>query len=377
MSSCDIPLPRTCRTPILFLCRQATTVLSIAIIMQLAGLASLFYRSTYCCTEGLPKIPEMKAFSNKSQLLENQPNYLARKALKSAGVEEIPKSHLKSLPTEDELKDMFGKINEPVIFGKETCARYRERVPKSQRFVGAAGLYNTGTNALYLQMQQNLKLVGAIWQVPWGKHRPVESNRLKYTMPGMEKYNHSNVLPIVVVRDPFFWMQSMCRHPYSVSWTKDIAERCPNLVPSSTDQSRFLDLGGKEATFAVKVTYAKGNVVHWKSLVDFWSGWYRSYFVADFPRLMIRFEDLLLHGESVIGAIASCVGGDIKSTYYVRKESSKEHGSQANFLEVLLKTGNSTVRRQRLSKQDLEYSREALDSDLLNVFQYRIPHRAI
>ena len=41
-----------------------------------------------------------------------------------------------------------------------------------------------------------------------GKHR-MPYQRLKHVAPGMDKKNQSEILPIVIVRDPYNWMQSM------------------------------------------------------------------------------------------------------------------------------------------------------------------------
>ena len=38
--------------------------------------------------------------------------------------------------------------------------------------------------------------------------------RLKHVAAGMNKKNQSECLPIVIVRDPYNWMQSMVRFPH-------------------------------------------------------------------------------------------------------------------------------------------------------------------
>jgi hypothetical protein len=41
-----------------------------------------------------------------------------------------------------------------------------------------------------------------------GKHMP-ENQRSKHRVTGFEEYNVSHVLPVVTIRDPYTWMQSM------------------------------------------------------------------------------------------------------------------------------------------------------------------------
>ena len=47
-------------------------------------------------------------------------------------------------------------------------------------------------------------------QVPWGKHNPVDW-RGQHAAQGLEGVDVDGVLPVVVVKDPFTWMRSMCR----------------------------------------------------------------------------------------------------------------------------------------------------------------------
>ena len=47
-------------------------------------------------------------------------------------------------------------------------------------------------------------------QVPWGKHNPVDWRGL-HAAQGLEGVDVDGVLPVVVVKDPFTWMRSMCR----------------------------------------------------------------------------------------------------------------------------------------------------------------------
>ena len=39
-----------------------------------------------------------------------------------------------------------------VIVGKDECAAFREKVPKEERILGVAGLFNTGTHAVWIEL---------------------------------------------------------------------------------------------------------------------------------------------------------------------------------------------------------------------------------
>lgn len=288
--------------------------------------------------------------------------------LQIAGVQ-VNNETLSKLPTVDTLHSMYGKVDHPIVHGLETCEQYRETVPLQQRISSAAGLFNTGTNALKNAMMQNLISIKVPYQIPWGKHRTADK-RFINVAPRLHGMNQSAVLPIVILRDPYSWMQSMCRHPYATKWLH--RGRCPNLVPQPQDFQQFRLLPKHAATFNVTIIFNKTvDVQHWDSLVDLWSSWYRQYWEASFPRVMIRFEDLLLHSDDLMSILADCLGTKTKLQHRIQTASSKYHGSHTDFLAALVKTGNPSLRRKSLLPADLEYARKALDPELMQLFQYQ------
>lgn len=78
------------------------------------------------------------------------------------------------LPKWSQVKELYG--SKPVIFGKQYCKPFRDAVPKETRFVAVAGQMNTGTNALYKYLYQNMYIPenkqynGVLWTIPWYKH---------------------------------------------------------------------------------------------------------------------------------------------------------------------------------------------------------------
>jgi hypothetical protein len=132
-----------------------------------------------------------------------------------------PQDLCESLPTLQEVANQYG--SEPVIYGLDTCQTYRNLL-KAEANNGStlppmprvAGLYNTGTNALTRLLEMNFPPAPVLdtkispYQVPWGKHVP-PIHRWTNRCPLNNNESKKHVLPIVVVRDPFFWMQSMVR----------------------------------------------------------------------------------------------------------------------------------------------------------------------
>jgi hypothetical protein len=127
--------------------------------------------------------------------------------LRRAGIE-IDGDILRSLPTWSQVTELYG--DKPVILGLETCQAYRDAVPKYRRFLGVAGQMNVGTNALFnymkanLQIKENQAYKGIVYTVPWYKHSWVA---LKYKYMFKQPDAHDTVMPVVVIRDPYFWMK--------------------------------------------------------------------------------------------------------------------------------------------------------------------------
>ena len=183
---------------------------------------------------------------------------------------------LKLLPTWDEVQKLYG--DEPVILGLDRCQAFRKAHKPSNRFFAIAGQHNCGTNAMARYFKQNLAIPGNerdgfLPNVPWHKHG---WEGLRHVYNFSFPANHDDVMPVVIVRDPYFWMHSMCESPYLMNW-KHSEHHCPNLVKENGEGNPAKTMWG---------TYER----RWDSLAHVWSEFYSEYEEADYPRLMIRFE---------------------------------------------------------------------------------------
>lgn len=185
--------------------------------------------------------------------------------------------------------------------------------------------------------------------------------------------SHRYILYTLHQKDPFSWMQSMCKSPYAAHW-RHTALHCPNLVPTDADRERFKDHEMVNETFRVKVIFDKEQIFYWKSLVHLWSNWYRYYLEATYPRLMVRFEDMLFHGPVMMKKIAECVGAETPLEWKPQTKSAKGHGSGTDFLKAVQKTGDAAHRVMNLTPEDLQFAAENLDRQLLEIFRYQIPN---
>jgi hypothetical protein len=148
---------------------------------------------------------------------------------------------LASLPKWTGIMNVYGP---PKIWGLQWCEKYQQKIPPNERRMGVAGVFDSGTNLLYSLLEANCKFKqrssgkGIEWQVPWGKHYPVQY-RNNHTTKKIRRTNKSllpldSIFTVTVIRDPMTWMQSMCRQSYTAQFDHDDT-MCPNVVPYPED----------------------------------------------------------------------------------------------------------------------------------------------
>jgi hypothetical protein len=326
----------------------------------------------------------------------------------------------------------------PLILGTEHCQAMRDINGPNLR-IAIAGMFNTGTNAFVRNLQANIGIPGheneAIsksseaslndyeinqngidYQVPWWKHHPDITNS---SFPlHRDPSNHSHILPIVLVRDPLNWMQSTCRSRYDLSWHQDSTIRrrlgyrrphvtknrkstikisaavCPKagfLDPSnnqtvtspvrfnlheilleSTTFTQTVERNGKNLT---KLMKRQPKIRQYESLYHLWNEFYIQYYTADFPRLVVRFEDTMYLFPQVLEEIRQCVNGYRKAnTTEQNLKNGKSHGGHSNLWTALRKNSDANVRLQTVSSpSEMEYARFVLDSSMMKDFHYVMP----
>jgi len=144
-----------------------------------------------------------------------------------------------------------------------------------------------------------------------------------------------------------------------VQW-EHVLGHCPNLVDPSG------------STYKVKIPYWRSTITdEWDSLADMWSDWNLQYVNADFPRLIVRFEDLLFNAEYVMKKIKECAGiPENGKPYEYLTEEAKDGGNTGNFISSVIKYGTELGRYSCLTEQDTAYLKSALDSNLMDKFHY-------
>lgn len=302
-----------------------------------------------------------------------------RMTLRRAGIM-VDEKLLAQLPSWTEMTSLYG--SQPNIIGLERCEEFRHSLAKpSDALIGPAGLFNTGTNFLEQMLHLNCQIPdstistnGMRRNVPWGKHTPA-SWRLHFDAQVDGGVSHTDTLPIVMVKDPMTWMQSMCRHPYAATW-RHTQKHCPNLVANDSDEEVGIHGRGPDKTIEVSIRYNgnKDGTTHHNSLADLWNDWYGAYYEAEYPRLIVRYEDLLFYPEFVLTKTCQCAGGKIKSeNFRFQKNPAKggaAHEGSSGMAEAVVKYGKAANRFVGFDAKDKSYVANHLRRDLLEEFKY-------
>jgi hypothetical protein len=347
--------------------------------------------------------------------------------LQDAGIQFNGASDIVRLPLWRQVKELYYNTNHsldnsvsmdtqlpnPVILGLETCQNFRSKVPSTKdRYIAIAGNFNTGTTAFGLSLQANCKFPdhdlnrsnhvvhdvnGMLNQVPWAKHKMsyYRDNNMNVIHNGIDK---EHVLPVIMVRDPYFWMQSMCKQGYGVRWDHDPLMHCPNLILNDFDRNRFKKKRNRQQRLQVETDPLTMNSTSesvpvwmganpqvgpsWDSLIHYWNEWYESYLYQNvndqnvtWPRLIVRFEDTLFHPKQVMARVCECGGGQLSSNFvYVVEEAKNHKHEQNNFVSAIVRYGadeGGHKRYRNMTQDDIDFARKSLNRKLMETFRYR------
>ena len=111
------------------------------------------------------------------------------------------------------------------------------------------------------------------------------------------------------------------------------------------------------------------------SLIDYWKEWNDKYYKAKYPRIMIRYEDLLFHLDETITKVCTCAGGTMKGTPKLPEKSAKSYRGNKHkgngLVAAIAKAANMNLRLSKMTSEDIAYADKVLQStELLDVFGY-------
>jgi len=311
-----------------------------------------------------------------------------------AGLKNLDLETVERLPTWEQVVAQYGSI--PILVkghDGRACERFQASVPAERRMLGSAGMFSSGTNLVTQLLKQNCQIPervalygekatkeqhGMRWQVPWGKHTDVGTSTnfrdAHLTDQAAAKgIDRNDILPVVTIRDPWRWMSSMCRHPYSAKWRHN-QSNCPHLQLKDGNFST-------DHWNSVRVKYGAGFKTY-ESLAHLWNDWYNSYVkqATSYPWVMIRMEDVVFHTKDTITAVCECVGGRIRTdqpfVFVIEsaKKDSPGHDTSTGLAEAWIKYSQPLAAMGGFSEEDYTAAVEAIDENLMETFQYQHPN---
>jgi hypothetical protein len=128
----------------------------------------------------------------------------------------------------------------------------------------------------------------------------------------------------------------------------------------------------------------KSETRNHESLAHMWKDWYAEYYnetVADWPRLMVRLEDLVFYPHETLKQICDCVEGT-----YVGEENlslsmdsakgiqpDKIHGSDKTGLVQAMISHVLKNRTEGMTVEDADFAKTTLENSVMQIFGYKPP----
>lgn len=164
-----------------------------------------------------------------------------------------------------------------------------------------------------------------------------------------------------------------CKHKYEARWPHN-DNNCPNLA------KRELNKDGTPKKVRLKIKF---QTVEFDSLADYWGQWYKEYLEADYPRLIVRFEDIHFHAREVVETICQCVGAvpredDSLFRYVVSAAKwGAAHKSKSNMISAMVKYGSEKNRFKGMKESDWLVAKEIYTAEIMELFGYKMPDHLI
>ena len=123
-----------------------------------------------------------------------------------------------------------------------------------------------------------------------------------------------------------------------------------------------------------------GLKIKYESLAHMWNKWYKAYLSDDehddFPRLIVRLEDLVFHGETVVPQICACAGATSRpnfvhsSTVQNQNVGIDTSNVREGLYRSLVRYGTTMNRRKGYPPFQLDAIKEILDPSMMEIFGY-------
>ena len=114
-------------------------------------------------------------------------------------------------------------------------------------------------------------------------------------------------------------------------------------------------------------------------MAHFWQEWNQKYFDADFPRLMVRNEDVVFRPKAVVKEVCDCIGGTMTEKFDFQVEGTKRndmyHSTTSqpatDWIGAITKYGHDKHRFDGFKEEDLKLADSVFDPEMMETFHYK------
>lgn len=236
------------------------------------------------------------------------------------------------------------------------------------------GPFNSGTNLMkelliasgFVESGVNIGRKGQSWV--WKHTYQMGPKKLRKMPP--------NVLNIVMVRDPYFWFQSIKKAPYTIRWGSRGSNggklnQLIGLSGSITYCPKIFKRGVEKRDDSDQLTFT------FDSLIDLWNHYYRNYTLR-MPQnsvVFVSYEDLVRYPLKIVETLSKYLNNFQKTDVQIVSaisESAKKHGLAIDREAALQKLNDPQMRVGCYNEGTLKLIRRKIDHGLMKRFGYNI-----
>jgi len=242
-------------------------------------------------------------------------------------------------------------------------------VTKPRAAVQVLGLQDTGTNLLSQLLYQNFgnqvvhfDSTASLQRKGVWKHANVAWVDSKVPQAFDNMKNHE-VVPLVMVRNPLSWLQSIKKAPYELTTCvkgDDWLEKpCTHKFPAGYVKKEFGDVG--------QVTF-----LHLSGVWGRWTQSYKPVLVDHFHKVIIvTYEELVLHTERAVRTIAKALKLEVPDEIDIVEAPAKTHGEAVGHIEAMNKIVDKGYLEDYTQEQlELVCTQLRFFSDVMEEFAY-------
>ena len=299
----------------------------------------------------------------------------------------IPKGLCDSLPTWEDVVHIYG--TEPVFL--KDCGNItmtKGYFPYSQ--VKISAMPNTGIGLLKRLIEHNIDAI-----TPDLTHDPrTDSLQRKNIM--WEVGDQQFYFRIVLVKDPYFWMESMCLTPADfVDYDGFNEDDCATLGSNIMGEFKAKGMDVHSYLPGVPKKSKPGETDSFNSPVEYWNKWVSGFTVDEepddtestTPYIVIRYEDMLFHPGVVMEELSKCVGTQphVDLTLPGLKKIEKKRLTKKptsglldrDYINALAIYSSAQRRTDAMPESTLDHFREKVDPKLMDLLKYKHPAKKV